>query len=143
MGCKTLKTSQTVNKYLGALRSGMNYTNSARAAGICVTTINDWKRADPEFAEACEEAEAQGLQKVEDVLLEKALGGHFPSIQLYLERRSRKRWAPPNKTPAILLDALHEAQEDDAPIEEVLRRRILELQGLKPEPSRNGHVKSR
>jgi len=43
-------------KILEALRLGLTFVNAAQCAGVHVDTVDNWRKADMDFQEACEEA---------------------------------------------------------------------------------------
>ena len=51
-------TPESRAKILDALDKGATYELAAKAAGLSRMTLHDWRRKDPDFAEACEAAKA-------------------------------------------------------------------------------------
>jgi len=85
-------TQQKQARYLGALRQGLRRSKAARVANVSRETIRQHLKNDKAFAERVAEAEEDACDVIEDVLWQKALTGHFPSIKLWLENRSPDRW---------------------------------------------------
>lgn len=103
--------------YLQKLREGLRRTAAAKAVGITTKTIREHAKADPEFAAQIEQAEIDAVDEIEDVLYEKALGGHFQSIIFVLMNRRPEKWQdkrntqPPADTSPQQTSALKEILE--------------------------------
>jgi hypothetical protein len=65
--------------FLTQLSGCCNVRASAEAAGCSVGAVNYWRGADPEFAEAVELAREAGYIQIEQMLMERAMGGHNPN----------------------------------------------------------------
>lgn len=79
--------------YVRLLRAGWLRGAAAREVGVDRTTIWRWRKADPEFNRACEEAEQAAIEAVEDALYRAALQGNVTAIQVILYNRAPDRWA--------------------------------------------------
>lgn len=79
--------------YVRLLRAGWLRGAAAREVGVDRTTIWRWRKADPEFDRACQEAEAAAVEAVEDALYRAALDGNVTAIQVILYNRAPERWA--------------------------------------------------
>jgi len=77
---------------LDSLGAGAFITKAVEAAGIAVPTYYAWRRADPEFDEACEAALAARVGRVEDALYAKAVSGHVTACIFWLCNRVPDRW---------------------------------------------------
>ena len=133
------KKDKIRQRYLAALRQGLGLQEAARAAGVSRDKIWRWRRDEPEFVDQCDQAEADGLAPIENVLRQKALAGHYPSITFILERRGRTRWYLQTKGTTVVVQA--EAPSDIELAREELLKRLDALTQPKtlPVPSRNGH----
>jgi hypothetical protein len=60
---------------LKALALGMSPTRAAKAAGVGRSTAYLWRQEDPEFAAKWDEAVAQGIDRLEDEALRRAVEG--------------------------------------------------------------------
>jgi hypothetical protein len=58
---------------LDALREKPVYNAAARKARVTRQTLHNWRKADPGFAERCEQARADGFDAVEDALITRAV----------------------------------------------------------------------
>ena len=95
-------TPEARAEVLRLLRKGNAYAPAAASAGISRMTLLRWRKEDPDFDEQCHAAEAQGIQKVEDAMLKKAITeedpNSFQAAKFILERRkpTRDDYAPQN-----------------------------------------------
>jgi hypothetical protein len=85
-------TPKVRKRYLGFIRDGLRKNQAAQAVNISPGTVREYVYKYPAFAQALEQAEVDACEKIEDVLMQKALSGHFPSICKWLENRSCHRW---------------------------------------------------
>jgi hypothetical protein len=83
--------------YFDAIARGISPGDAAKLAGVTRDTVNAYRKADPAFAEAEEEARAGVNELVEEALLQAALGGNVDAMKTWLFNRSREAWAPPQK----------------------------------------------
>lgn len=75
----------------GALaRDGLIDKDIARALGIGLRTLNDWKKAHPEFVDALKEGKAEVDAKVEDSLLKRALGYDYEENEVSSDGNAKK-----------------------------------------------------
>ena len=58
---------------LEALREKPTYSSAARKARINRRTLNRWRNADPDFNQACIDARNEGLDALEDKLIERGM----------------------------------------------------------------------
>jgi hypothetical protein len=79
-------------QYLECLRQGMRRGKASRAVGVTRMTVWSAEQADHEFAAACERAEADACEAIEDALWNKARGGDTTSMIFYLTNRAKERW---------------------------------------------------
>ena len=56
MGNKTKYSKAIVNKICGYIESGLNNKQACQAAGICETTLREWRTQHPDFADRIEAA---------------------------------------------------------------------------------------
>lgn len=78
--------------YLEQLRNGVRRMAAARAVGVDPDTVSIHKAKDPEFAAACEQAELEACEQVEDALFQAAISGNVVACQVYLYNRMPSRW---------------------------------------------------
>lgn len=107
-------TPERVELYLSALAQGQRRGVAARAAGVTRDTIVRWRRLDPDFAAAAEEAELDAHEQVEDALYQAAVSGNVTAIQVYLYNRLPDRWRDQRN--------LNIAGPGGGPIEHAVRR---------------------
>lgn len=86
------------NEFIKLLESGMRPGKAAKAIGVTYTTIRSHRNADPDFDKACDLAEIEGLEPVEDKLYELALAGDLPAIKTILFNRNKGRWQDMRRT---------------------------------------------
>ena len=68
----THSTSQKGQKALAALRQGLSIAAACRRAGIDRKTYYNWRKADPDFADAADAAIENGTDALEDALFRRA-----------------------------------------------------------------------
>lgn len=79
-------------KFLAALRAGDRVSVAAKKANLAYNTVKKRYRADPEFREQWDEAEAQAAEPVENAVFDAALNGNIPAAVKWLEKRAPERW---------------------------------------------------
>ena len=93
-GTKLTKAQKKVvkDKFIEALKkSGGVLKPACEALHISRQTILDWRKADPEFDAACNEACELFLDEVESRLYAAVRRGNFKAIKFYLETKGRAR----------------------------------------------------
>jgi hypothetical protein len=75
MARPTKRTPKRREAILKALQVGHGYEYAARVAGIGGTTLHDWRRQDPAFAEACKAAADYAADVAQHVLYARGLKG--------------------------------------------------------------------
>jgi hypothetical protein len=83
--------------YLDARARGINKTDSAKLAGVTLSTVTNLRKVDPAFLEAELEAEEGVCDLVEEALFQAALGGNVEAMKTILFNRAKERWQPPQK----------------------------------------------
>jgi hypothetical protein len=73
MGRHTKRTDARRDAALTALRQGRGYGGAARAIGMARSIFADWRRTDPVFGQACEDAREDVVDQVEYGLVQDAL----------------------------------------------------------------------
>lgn len=58
-GAPTKRTPEAVSRILKALKLGVSLEQAATYGGISYDTLNEWRKAFPDFSEACKKARAQ------------------------------------------------------------------------------------
>lgn len=81
-------------KYIEGLEEGMRPVEAMKAAGLPLAVVRSRRARDPEFVKAEEDAEAVGAELVEEALRQAALEGNVNAQKMWLEKRSKERWAP-------------------------------------------------
>ena len=91
MGNKTKYSKTIVKKICSYIEQGLNNKQASQAAGICETTLREWRKEHPDFAEKVEQAREQMRAKVLAQILEagksdwRALAEHlrlsFPELR--------------------------------------------------------------
>jgi hypothetical protein len=75
---RTTKRARDV--FLDALGNGLSATGAASAAGVGRRTVYDWRKADPEFAQAWNLAVESGTDLLEDVAWQRAVKGNAEPV---------------------------------------------------------------
>jgi len=82
--------------YLESLKNGVSRLESAEAAGVCTTTVWNWRKRDENFAIQEENALTERIQVVEDALYKAAtsgVGGKTMVIaQIFWLKNRGKNW---------------------------------------------------
>jgi hypothetical protein len=73
-------TQRARDVFLDALGNGLSATGAASAAGVGRRTVYDWRKADPEFAQAWDLAVESGTDLLEDVAWQRAVRGNEEPI---------------------------------------------------------------
>jgi hypothetical protein len=79
-------------EYLEQLRDGLNRGESARAIGVSRMTVWEHRKDDPDFDQACKDAQDEAVEEVEDALYESAVNGNVTAAIFYLKNRAPGRW---------------------------------------------------
>lgn len=79
--------------YLNLLREGGRRGTSAKAIGVCRSTLADLMKADVKFAKAVSKAEMEANEIIEDAMFEAARAGNTTAMQVWLYNRCPDRWA--------------------------------------------------
>jgi len=101
-------TPEKQQEYFRYLRSGNLKYESARLTGISYRTVEERRKADPEFKEAEQHAMAEAREGIEKVLFDMAGQGDISAIRLWLSAHDKSTYAD-KKT--IELDATANAVE--------------------------------
>lgn len=80
--------------YFTNLQNGMRPAEAIKAAGLTLAAVRTRRIRDAEFVRMEEEAEAVGSEIVEEALRQAALDGNVNAQKMWLEKRSKERWAP-------------------------------------------------
>ena len=82
--------------YLESLKNGVSRLESAEAAGVCTTTVWNWRKRDEDFAIQEENALTERIQVVEDALYQNAKGstGQKTNVvaQIFWLKNRGKNW---------------------------------------------------
>lgn len=85
-----LPEPDAAREFLRALETGRRPEVCARMAGIRMRDVNEWRRASNAFNDMCNEAEAAGTARIDDVVIshiEQAESGWAGAAKLVLQRR--------------------------------------------------------
>lgn len=85
-GRPTKYTPETVKKICDAITTGATYRLAAQYGGITYTTFNEWRKDNPEFSAAVEEAEGRGAMLLIGKI-QKAATQSWRAAAWILERR--------------------------------------------------------
>ena len=89
---KPKRTPEAGERILRALRAGMSFGQAARLGGISDVTLVDWRKHDPDFADACEKARCE-MELMMLALIEKAaVSGQWQAAAWKLERIFPERY---------------------------------------------------
>ncbi len=66
-------TAERKAKFLEHLKDKLEVASASRSSGIPTRTVNDWKRRDPEFATAVEDARFHAISELVESVYERAL----------------------------------------------------------------------
>jgi predicted transcriptional regulator len=123
MANNTKFTAVKRDKYLGCLRSGMRRGEAARRAGVTRWTVTNHMKADPEFAAACDLAEADACDLVEDSMLEAIKKGNVTAMVFWLMNRSQGRWVD-KRQPTVVVPS---QPQDLEKVKDELLKKLKEL----------------
>ena len=74
-------------RIIDRLRQGWSITTACSDAGIDRKTYYNWRDAEPEFAEAIDDALDHGVSNLEDIGYRLAAGGSVPMLQFLLKAK--------------------------------------------------------
>jgi hypothetical protein len=88
-----VRTVETEERFLRALRLGKSIAGCANAAGVGRRTVYDWRKADSRFAERWDEAWDVGTDYLEDLALKNAERGSERLLLALLKARRPERYS--------------------------------------------------
>lgn len=95
---RTTRTDRARATFLTALRETCNVAGAARTAGIGRSSAYEWRRDDPAFAAAWDEAEAEAIDNLEGVVYRRAMEGHSDRLaEILLKGHRPERYADRSK----------------------------------------------
>lgn len=105
-------TADRVDRLLASLRLGATHRIAAQCAGIGVSTMRDWLRDKPMFADAVREAEAYGAVLMLERITTAANEGTWQAAAWLLERRYPDMYGrfPENARRAAVGDSVDEVR---------------------------------
>jgi len=105
-------TADRVDRLLASLRLGATHRIAAQCAGIGVSTMRDWLRDKPMFADAVREAEAYGAVLMLERITAAANEGTWQAAAWLLERRYPDMYGrfPENARRAAVGDTVDEVR---------------------------------
>lgn len=86
---RSSRTDRARATFLETLRATCNVSEGARQAGVGRRTVYDWRDADPEFAAAWDEAEAEAVDNLEGVVYRRAMEGESDRLAEILLKAHR------------------------------------------------------
>ena len=98
---------------LEALRDTPTFTYAAKKARITRGTLQEWRKEDPEFAAACEQARDEGMSALEDALIERGLDTDTTAAIFMLKGWRAQRYR----------ERIEHTGENGAPLTVVIRER--------------------
>jgi hypothetical protein len=117
----SIRTDENRSRFLSALNSGTSIATACRACGFDRSTAYDWRRDDPNFRQAWDDAIENGTDRVEDLVLREAVEKRsLPAMFGILRARRPERWARNSKADAdadIAAAAIAEQQKELAETE--------------------------
>lgn len=81
-------------KVLRAIRAGNTISTAAAVAGVHRSTVYEWQKSVPGFADAIETARAQAEARDVATIARAARRGTWKAAAFMLERRSPRTWGP-------------------------------------------------
>ncbi len=82
------RKKRRIELFLAELRKGRSIASSAAAAGIARRTVYNWREADEEFARQWDEAIEEGIDRLEDVAMQRAVAGS-DTLAIFLLKANR------------------------------------------------------
>jgi transposase-like protein len=98
IGRLTVRTPKKRRQFLSVLAGGYSVTRAAQAIGISRVTAYAWRREDPDFAAAWDEAWESGTDCFEDALREMAAEKNIAAVIFGLKSRRPERY---NRAPYV------------------------------------------
>jgi len=97
-----VRTPATAAQVLVYLSQGHTRTAAAAQAGMHRSTLYDWVRDDPAFAEQVDMAEALAEAKIADTMIVQATSGaDWRATLAWLQHRRRVDWRPPTNSTEV------------------------------------------
>jgi hypothetical protein len=94
-----VRTPKKRQRFLAVLASGYSVTRAAQAVSISRVTAYAWRKADPDFAKAWDDAWESGTDCFEDVLREMAAERNIAAVIFGLKSRRPERYNRAAHTP--------------------------------------------
>lgn len=82
-----------LKRYIILLEAGKLYHAAARESGLTMATIQEHRRNNPQFADAEKHAKAEGVERIEQRLVNLAEQDNFQAIDTFLKAND-ERYAP-------------------------------------------------
>lgn len=110
---RSIRTPENREAFLTAFAANGNVVQAAEAAGVSRRALYDWKAEDPEFAEAWEQAFADGVDALEAEALKRAFAGSDTLLIFLLKGNKAQKYkervqseiSGPNGAPIAIDDA--------------------------------------
>jgi hypothetical protein len=85
-GAPNKRTPEIRERVLEGLRLGMSLDSASKYAGLHYDTLNEWRKADPDFSDAVEKARAVMEATMLALIQKSAVGGSWQAAAWKLER---------------------------------------------------------
>jgi hypothetical protein len=92
LGMQTIRTPEKEAVILDALREHPSYNRACRKARIVKSSLWTWRRDDPAFAARCEAAREDGIDALEDALMERGTKDDTTAAIFLLKSWRRERY---------------------------------------------------
>ncbi len=119
-------TLRRLKRYLLLLEQGHLQHEATRMAELSPGTLREWRQKNPQFKEAESDAKAQGVERYERILADKALEGDYQSLAKFLEandpEKYNKRVTREDRVAIVVVDATTALGRIQALREELERR---------------------
>lgn len=88
----TIRTDRARETFLATLRDTCNVSASCRAAMIGRSAAYDWRRDDPDFRAAWDEAEEEAVDKLEEVARKRAIDSSDRMMEILLKAHRPEKY---------------------------------------------------
>src|SRR4051794_16810457 len=89
MANQTTRTPEKTERFLEALRAGRSVAAACRAATYTRSVAYVWRRDDPDFKAAWDEAVEEGTDALEDIAFDRAATGQSDTLTIFLLKARR------------------------------------------------------
>lgn len=89
MAMRTIRTAKKGDKLLAKLRQGYSVSAACKAEKISRNAYYEWRKADPEFKQATDDAIDEGTDFLEDKARDRATSGESDTLLIFLLKGRR------------------------------------------------------